>query len=254
MDPHEGVPLSGGNSGPVVRVGDTVRRVAGPWTPQVQRWMRRLRDAGVVCVPEPLGLDDRGREVVRYVPGQVPAYPVPDWAWSDDLLVDVASLLRRVHDATAGADLPRTGWRRDAVDPVEVVCHSDVAPYNTVCRDGRVVAFVDWDYAVPAPRGWDVGYAAYRWVTLTPPGHPDGRAQRLAEQRRRLALFCAAYGDVTPADTVRWATLRLDDLGALIRQRAAAGDPAFAAMLRAGDADLYQADAAWLRRTYLADR
>jgi hypothetical protein len=40
------VPLGGGNmSSGVVRVGDTVRRPAGPWTPAVHALLTHLRDA-----------------------------------------------------------------------------------------------------------------------------------------------------------------------------------------------------------------
>jgi hypothetical protein len=57
----EEVLLAGGNSADVVRIGDTVRRVAGPWTPSVHRLLRMLRAAEITEVPEPLGFDDRGR-------------------------------------------------------------------------------------------------------------------------------------------------------------------------------------------------
>src|SRR3954452_25519733 len=103
--------LAGGNSGPVVRVGDTVRRSAGHWTPLVQQLMHGLREAGVTVVPQPLGLDAEGREVVEYVAGDVPIYPLPQWAWSDELLADVGRTLRRIHDASTALDLPLDGWR-----------------------------------------------------------------------------------------------------------------------------------------------
>jgi hypothetical protein len=59
-------PLSGGNvSDGVVRVGDTVRRPAGPWTPAVHALLTHLHDAGFDAAPRPLGLDDRWRGFVR---------------------------------------------------------------------------------------------------------------------------------------------------------------------------------------------
>jgi Phosphotransferase enzyme family len=252
--PAEGLPLYGGNSGVVIRLGDTVRRPEGAWTPRVQQFMGWLRGAGLTFVPQPLGVDDLGREVIEYVPGEVGTYPMPAWVWGDELLVDVARRMRELHDASADLGLPREGWRREPVDPTDVICHGDIAPYNTVCVDGRVVAFIDWDYAGPAPRGWDVGYAAYRWVSLTRPGHRDGRMQPLAEQHRRLELFCAGYGaQLTPTEVVRWAVRRLHDLVDLSRSRAAAGDPAFAATVAAGHAERYEDDAAWLSSTYLSE-
>jgi thiamine kinase-like enzyme len=178
---------------------------------------------------------------------------MPEWVWDDRLLVDIAGLLRRLHDVSATMEHRLTGWRREAVSPAEVLCHSDAAPYNAVCRDGRIIALIDWDYAVPAPRGWDLGYAAYRWVTLTAEGHPGGRNQTHFERDRRLDLFCQAYGGVDPDEVVRWAMVRLRDLAQLIRDGAAKGDPVFVANLADGHANLYEADAEWLSTTYPLD-
>src|SRR5690606_32121204 len=78
--------LSGGNDGQTTRHGDRVYRTAGPWTPGVQRLMRHLRDAGLDWVPEPLGMDDRGREIVQFLPGEVPNYPLPAYVWNERTL------------------------------------------------------------------------------------------------------------------------------------------------------------------------
>jgi aminoglycoside phosphotransferase (APT) family kinase protein len=219
----------------------------------VQQVMRDLRSAGCEFVPEPLGIDDEGWEIVAYVEGDVGVDPMPEWVWDDRLLVDIAGLLRRLHDVSASLERPLTGWRRGAVAPAEVICHSDAAPYNAVCRNGRIVALIDWDYAVPAPRGWDLGYAAYRWVTLTAEGHPDGPNQTRSERDRRLHLFCEAYGGITAHEVVQWARVRLEDLAAMIREGAAHGQPVFVANLADGHADLYEADAAWLSAAYRLD-
>jgi hypothetical protein len=51
------IPLSGGNmSSGVVRVGDTVRRPAGPWTPSVHALLTHLHDAGFDGAPRPHGI------------------------------------------------------------------------------------------------------------------------------------------------------------------------------------------------------
>jgi hypothetical protein len=53
------VPLGGGNmSSGVVRVGDTVRRPAGPWTLAVHALLTHLHDVGFRGAPRPLGIDD----------------------------------------------------------------------------------------------------------------------------------------------------------------------------------------------------
>ena len=247
MTVAEGEPLPGGNTAPVIRVGDTVRRVAGPWTPNVAALMTGLRAAGVPGVPEHRGLDAHGREVVAYVEGDVPVYPMPPWLWTDDVLRDVGRAVRRIHDASAALDLPRTGWRRPAVDPVEVVCHGDVAPYNCVFTGGRLVALIDWDHAVPGPRLRDLGAAAYRFVSLTPPGHSDGLELPPEEQWRRVGVLATAYGDVSPGDVIRWAVLHLEDLIAWSYEQAAAGNAALQATIDAGHVRLYEGDVQWVR-------
>ena len=73
------VVLSGGNMTPVVRVGDTVRRAAGPWTPTIHALLRHVRAAGFDAVPEPLGIDEKGREILSFVPGRVATYPLDDF-------------------------------------------------------------------------------------------------------------------------------------------------------------------------------
>ena len=52
-----------------MRIGDTVRRPTGPWTPTIHALLQHLRAAGCVAVPEPLGIDDRGREIISLLPG-----------------------------------------------------------------------------------------------------------------------------------------------------------------------------------------
>ena len=66
-------PLPGGNASTgVMRVGDTVRRPAGPHTPAVHELLLYLRAAGFEGAPRPLGIDERGREVLTFIRGTVP--------------------------------------------------------------------------------------------------------------------------------------------------------------------------------------
>jgi len=197
--PEPSEPLAGGNLGPVVKVGDTVRRVAGPWTPTVHAVMRHLRAAGFDLVPEPLGIDDLGREVLQYIPGetagQFPAWP--DWLWTDSLLEQVGGAVRRFHDAVAGFRPAGAIWRLSAggFRPGDIVCHNDIAPYNVVCRDGQLAGIIDWDIVAPGPPIWDVAFCAWHWAPLYPPdslGWP-GAAPPESAVARRLKLLCDSY-------------------------------------------------------------
>ena len=56
--------LEGGNTSVVVRVGDTVRRTAGHWTPAVHALLDHLESVGFDAAPRALGTDEQGREVL----------------------------------------------------------------------------------------------------------------------------------------------------------------------------------------------
>lgn len=211
--------LAGGNSTDVRRVGETVRRTAGPWTPRVHELLRVLRGAGVLEVPEPLGLDESGREVLSYLPGEVANYPLPGWLWQCSVLAESAALLRRVHDASARLAGVRDGWQLPSHEPVEVICHNDVAPYNFVFADGHVSGLIDFDTASPGPRIWDLAYLAYRLVPFV----ADAGAEAPAEGERieRLNLLIAAYGtDYSPAEVLTVMAARLEELAAFTEHRA----------------------------------
>jgi Ser/Thr protein kinase RdoA (MazF antagonist) len=215
--------LRGGNDGETTRRGDRVFRTAGPWTPGVQRLMRHLREAGLDWVPEPLGIDDRGREVVRFIAGEVPNYPLPGYVWEERTLVEAGRMLREMHDAAAGYADPEAAWRQPVHEPVETICHNDVAPYNMVFREGRLVGLIDFDMASPGSRLWDMAYLAYRLAPLSAPGNAEAGPFGTGEQLARLEVLVAAYGvDFPTGDVLRMAQARLVDLARYSEEVAAA--------------------------------
>lgn len=234
--------LTGGNTTAVVRIGDTVHRAAGPWTPTIQRLLAHVRANGLTEVPEPLGLDEQGREVVSFLPGDAPGWPAPEWLWSEHTLADAGRLLRRFHDATTGFADADAEWRLPAAEPAEVICHNDAAPYNMVFRDGRLVGLIDVDTASPGPRILDLAYLAYR-ITPLSGGAFAGAAYDVGhlDPMARLDALTRAYGTPYPRAEVLAAMVeKLRDLAAWSEARADDGGPAdlreHAAMYRA-DAD-----------------
>lgn len=177
-----------------VRVGATVRRKASPATPVVQRLLAHLRSRGVDLVPEPLGLDRSGVEVLSYIEGVAGTPPVDPAIATDEALVHAAHALRAVHDASVG--FRGEGWDPTHMDPtgrVEVWCHNDFAPFNLVYRGSEVVGVIDWDLAAPGRRVWDVAYAAWRLVPLHRPSYLAHIGWPEVDPIRRLRLFVDAY-------------------------------------------------------------
>ncbi|MFC6567455.1 phosphotransferase enzyme family protein [Actinoplanes utahensis] len=238
--------LPGGSMGGAVRVGVSVRRRSGAWSPTIQRLLRHLRQHGLDWVPEPLGRDQDGRDSVSYLAGEVPQYPLPDWIWNEDVLTDAARHLAQLHAASTGFDTTNASWQISAHQPVEVICHNDFAPYNMVFADGRLTGVIDWDTASPGPRVWDLAYLAYRLVPLTDPANGDGLDSEVDERARRLRLLCDTYsrylGQELDTAAVLPATVqRLYDLAHFTQARADAGHEDLRSHV-----DLYQRDAAWI--------
>ena len=79
--------LEGGNIGGAVRVGDTVRRAAGPWTPAVHALLAHLAARGFAGAPRPLGFDEQGREVLTFLAGETVGSrkPWPAWVHADGI-------------------------------------------------------------------------------------------------------------------------------------------------------------------------
>lgn len=240
--------LTGGNVTPVRRRGDAVLRAAGPWTSSVHSVLAHARLRGVHGVPEPWGLDAAGEEVLEYLPGTVPTYPMPAWVWDEAILEQSARWLRAWHDATADCDPPGAVWRVVAHEPAEVICHNDFAPYNLVfdaaSTPPRLTGVIDFDTMSPGPRLWDIAYLAYRLVPYLDDSGPE--QPRPAERGRRLRMLLAAYGsDHSAADVLACMADRLDELAAFTDENAAVTGRQD---LREHSA-LYRADAARLRST-----
>ncbi len=235
----DGEPLTGGNVGGAVRIGATVRRTTGPWTPAVHALLDHVAGAGLEKTPRVLGLDSRGREVLTYLPGRV--IDVDTEMASESLLVDAMQWLRRYHDAVTNFE--HAGPWRNGHDQVSgheqvsdvkgVLCHHDFAPYNvatSTSADGdRVVGVFDWDMAGPGTRLEDLAFAAWNWVPLH-------RTIAVADAAQRLMLMASSYGrDVDPRDILGGVVPRLEDSVRRIAAGQAAGDEGMLNLAKVGE-------------------
>lgn len=231
--PREEV-LAGGNLSHVVRVGDTVRRPTGPWTPTIHALLCHLEAKGFDGAPRVLGIDEHGREVLEHVAGTM-AWPEMGALATDDGLARGADLLRRYHEAVADFVVPPdAAWRFPDMAPDcepfiggegMIVCHNDCAAWNLVMGDDRW-AFIDWDVAGPRPRIWDVAYAIRGMVLVDTD----------SDVTRRVAIFNDAYGldDVERRGLPKVVAARIESSISLMRRHAKAGEEPWVTMW-AGD-------------------
>lgn len=200
------VPLAGGSVNRVVRVGNTVRRSTGTWTPAVHALLAHLRARGVAKVPHVLGLDDQDREILTFIEGRTGERPWPPALLTEDGLRSYVTLLRDYHRAVSTfVPPPGAVWRVGNHDPVvgEIIRHGDYGPWNTIWRGEEIVGIIDWDFAQPGEAILDVGQAALFGVPLQgPEGVKLAGFRADPNLRKRLQVVCAAYGDFTPPEVL----------------------------------------------------
>ena len=169
-------PFTGGNLTPsVVRVGDTVRRPRTASSDFSQKLLKHLEANGFRGVPRHLGVDEKNRDILSYIPGETKWRPL-----TDEQVQAGGRLLRAFHDATRGSELGGSH---------PVVCHGDPGPNNAIFQDGLPVAWIDFDLAAPGDPIKDVAWMAWFWcITIKTERLP---VERQAEQVR---LLLDAYG------------------------------------------------------------
>ena len=213
-----------GNVGGAVRVGGTVRRATGPWTPAVHALLAYL-NGPVPHVPRVHGLDAAGREILDYLPGRVvdtEAEPL-----GDGQLLALVRWTRTFHEAVAGFRHPGP-WRYFPLPEPSMIGHNDIAPYNA-CFDGdELVGVFDWDMSGPTNPRWELAFIAWNCVPLWRDLGP-------ADAARRLRLIADGYGGYDPVRILLAVPRRITVMIEGIPVAAAAGDPGMVNLMTRGE-------------------
>jgi Phosphotransferase enzyme family len=182
----------------VSHINNLVLRPAGKWSRSVHALLRHLETVGFTAAPHVIGngFAPDGRETLSYIEGEF-VHPGP---WSDEGIVEVGRLLRRLHDAASSfepdADAVWQPWfLRELGVEKRVLGHGDFAPWNMVTQAGMPIALIDWEYAGPI----DPMIELARVCWLFPQLHDDDVAERvglppLEVRARQLRLLVDAYG------------------------------------------------------------
>ena len=172
-----------GNVAGVIKIGDTVHRQVGAWTPAVHSLLDHLAPR-LPHIPRVLGFDEQGREVLDFMPGRV--IDQSRESLTEAQIVSIVGWTRDFHAAVAGFTHPGP-WRYFPVPEPTLIGHNDIAPYNS-CFDGDdLVGVFDWDLSGPTTPLNELAFIAWNCVPLW----ADVGADKAA---RRVALIADAYG------------------------------------------------------------
>ncbi|MEO6956618.1 MAG: NUDIX domain-containing protein [Antricoccus sp.] len=224
----DGEPLPGGATGGATRVGETVRRPTGLWTPAVHDLLRYLK-ANRLAAPEVLGIDSRDREILRYIAGST--HEPDDDLLSEQQVGSIASQLKQFHDAVANyRPTGEVQWRygRSELQADQIICHNDPGSYNWAFDGDDAVGLFDWDMAGPGDRLDDVAFAAWTAIPLYRDIVPN-------EVARRLIVFADSYRHYSPLHIFDASVLRMSTASDRIAAGQRQGDPGLLNLAKVGE-------------------
>ena len=242
-----------GNMSKVIYKDNIVYRDLKPQSKTIHKLLKHLEEKNINFVPKFLGIYEETQEMLSYVNGNtIEDYPnVCDLDKKIEIVREAAVLLKKFHDATEDyvADSGDIWFLRyNGNLKKEVICHNDFAPYNITFEENKPVGIIDFDTACPAPRIWDVAYAAYRFVPLSYRIYDKNKNEyriydkNIDKDERKILLyeFLNEYGMSDIREVIKTVLLRLQSLVDLFDEECQKGNMAFVKMKREGHQELYK--------------
>ncbi|MFC9535692.1 phosphotransferase [Streptomyces sp. NPDC056975] len=178
----------------VRRIGETIRRPVGEWTPAVHALLTHLESVGFTRAPRVIGTDG-ANEVLSLLRGEPAFSPWPSALRSTVGICELASWLRDYHDAVRDFQPPADArWQGQESEwrPGMVIRHGDLGPWNSIWNGDRLAGFIDWDFAAPGHALDDLAQLAWYAVPLRP-----------IEQQRRAPIAGGARPAKPPQRPLR---------------------------------------------------
>lgn len=245
--------LSGGKINTVTRKGDVVYRTGGLWVPAVHAVLDHLERREFRFSPKALGVDDQGREMISFLPGESMMRPWQPVMFTDDALVQAATMLRELHDATRGLVLPpETEWRggKSGKSTGQVIRHGDLGPWNTLWEGDRLTGLIDWDFAEPGLPLTDLAQLALYFVPLRGEDHwRECGFQHRPDFLRRVEVIGNVYGSFGPEEIVCEIVWLQTAAMTEIAGRAAEGRYPWTMFRDNGEIERTRAEVEWLQAT-----
>lgn len=138
----------------VVRIGDHVHRPQCDHAAFVHRVLNHLAKKNVPFSPRYFGTDERNREILSFMPGDVPDNL---GEYTAEQCAAAAKIIRTLHDALG--DFP-------GCPAGMTVCHNDLSPCNFTFIHCLPASVIDWDAAAFGDPLDDLAYAAWMWLDV----------------------------------------------------------------------------------------
>lgn len=240
-----------------VKVGNTVRRQTGPWTPTVHAVLGYLHNHDFSFAPRVQGFDEQGREILAFIHGDAAVRPWPSVLKEIDGIKQAGNLLRKYHDAIEGfVPSHDAEWRigKCELKPGQIVRHGDLGPWNTIWQNNQLIALIDWDFMQPGERIEDLAQMAYYFVPLRgEAGWSDAGVAERPDFAERLKSLVKSYGKYTPAEIMQALFILLANDREITKRFGNDGVEPWVSFMKRGDIKSSTQDSEWIaaNREYL---
>ena len=146
------VQLTGGTLTTVTRIGDTVHRPCARGSDGVHLLLQHLEREGFAGAPRFLGFDADKREILSFLEGTVANWPWPQVLCEDSGLQQIGTWLKTFHESSARFHPPQDLIWNDETKldkPGQIILQGDPGPWNMIWKEGKLVGFIDFDFAHP---------------------------------------------------------------------------------------------------------
>lgn len=198
--------ILGNGKNEIYRIDNTVLRKGGQWSESVQTVLAHLHEKGFSYSPKPLGINQDGYEMQAYLPGESMWHPWSKILRSNNGLVQVANMLRALHDITENLELPSsTVWRTMTAPKSrgQIIRHGDIGPWNTLWQGDKLTGLIDWEFTVPGKAITDLAQMAWYYIPLrNEAGWRKSGFGQMPNFLHRLEVICDTYGKFSPKEVL----------------------------------------------------
>ena len=131
----------------VYKNGNMVIRPLEKWSKNIHLLMNHFYEYGIP-VPKLIKIDEK-YEYTEYINGEM----IHPKKWTDDGLYEIGKLLKKLHEAAkvfySQHTLNWKTWYLRELGKPDICSHCDIAPWNIITKNNKIIGIVDWECAGP---------------------------------------------------------------------------------------------------------